>query len=139
MVAAGGGEEEEMLREAHTIFAGDVEDEKDEISVVAVNKINEETRKYELDTNSKQARAECVSYYAGFNTNDQRTQQRVIQNYDREFVRDDKEPTTTRVTGRARDKYGMLRYALKSDCKIRTIGDWMFDYVFVYVDFLGLC
>ena len=80
------------------------------------DKINAETRKYELAEDTKQARKEAVAYYMCFNATVQRTTQRKVNNYNSDIVYC-KDGTRVELADRIYDKYAILRAALKENIK----------------------
>ena len=58
------GDENIALEEAHETFVGDTDDQKDAEINDDMTIMNEETRKYELSDDAKQARRECVWHHA---------------------------------------------------------------------------
>ena len=120
-VAAAGGDEELAAEEAHDIFVGDIKNDD------FIAKVNAETRKHELSSDTKEARAETVCYYTGYNTVRQRTKQRKIGNYENHITKSKSGLPRLEIGVRIKDKYGILRSAPRSAYKVRGGKEWMFN------------
>ena len=132
VLAVAGVEEEAAIKAAHEIYTADIEHElkhEDELADDVRQKLNNEIRKYELESDTQEARRECVVYYAAYNTVRQRTKQRKVCNYELEIDDDGDGPPTIATGTRSKNKYGILRAAAKSAYKVRAIRDVMFDYL----------